>query len=116
MNEWQNKFNDETIKEAKDVLDCISDNIYSSPNVGISYKGLFVQGHEPFTSVVISLEALDFCFLHNHYSDAYSMLRKIRDDLFQGLVLYMNLRKANIFDKRLSPFEINNLIPSFLNL
>lgn len=110
MNEWQNKFNDETIKEAKDVLDCISDNIFSSPNVGISYRGLFMQGHEPFTSVARSLESLDYCVSRNHYSDAYSMLRKIRDDLFQGLVLYMNLRKANTFDKRLTEEEIQEII------
>ncbi len=104
------ELNDKTIQEVKSVLECISDNMFSSPNIGIGYKGLFIQGHELFSSAVNSLRVIDFCISHSNYSDAYSILRKVRDDLFQGLFLYRNLRKVDVIDKNLTDDKIQELI------
>lgn len=92
------KYKDNTIENMMHVLMCISSNMYTAPIVGVGYKGVFLQGHEALTSAINSLEVMDFCVSNGYFSDAYSVLRKIRDDLFQELFILINL-KDHAIDK-----------------
>ena len=60
-------------------------------------------------SICKTLETIDFCCYRDAYSDAYTLLRKCRDDLMQYLfVLNVIQNKHGLTDEEAEKFTINS--------
>lgn len=60
-------------------------------------------------SICKTLETIDFCCHRDAYSDAYTLLRKYRDDLMQYLfVLNVIQNKHGLTDEEAEEFTINS--------
>lgn len=91
-----NKYVNKSLEEVWNVLSCISDNLASKPTMGKSKKGLFMFGHELVTSSLNSVETMNYCLSRRFFSDAFTLLRKVRDNLFLSLFLIESLEKVGI--------------------
>ena len=64
---------------------------------------------ETMMSICKTLETIDFCCYRDAYSDAYTLLRKCRDDLMQYLfVLNVIQNKHGLTDEEAEKFNINS--------
>lgn len=64
---------------------------------------------ETMMSICKTLETIDFCCNRDAYSDAYTLLRKCRDDLMQYLfVLNVIQNKHGLTDEEAEKFTINS--------
>lgn len=89
---------------------CIEQNTIFGPTIGVGRKGPFITGNEAISSALDSLSTIDFCLYRHFYADAYVLLRKVRDDLFQSLFLFTSLQDMNVFtDTKLTDKEESNI-------
>lgn len=79
------KFNSKEIENIWYIFICLSDSIFSSVDVSYGKRGPYVLSGETMMLICNTLETIDFCCYRNAYSDAYTLIRKIRDDLMQYL-------------------------------
>lgn len=72
-------------------------------------KGPYMLSGETMMSICKTLETIDFCCYRDAYSDAYTLLRKCRDDLMQYLfVLNVIQNKHGLTDEEAEKFTINS--------
>lgn len=75
------KFNFKEIENIWYIFICLSDSTFSSVNVSYGKRGSYVLSGHTMMSIGNTIEMIDFCYYRNAYSDAYTLIRKIRDDL-----------------------------------
>lgn len=83
--ELQYKFNNSRIQDLWYIFFALSDT--SSFEISVGKKGRYGISSETMMSVLNTLTAIDFCCSRNAYSDAYTLIRKYRDDLMQYLFI-----------------------------
>ena len=97
----------------KDSIVCL---LFSSIELSYGRKGPYMLSGETMMSICKTLETIDFCCHRNAYSDAYTLIRKIRDDLMQYLfVLNVIQNKHGLTDEeckeiRLDPESMMKMI------
>lgn len=68
-------------------------------------KGPYILSCETMMSICKTLETIDFCCYRNAYSDAYTLIRKFRDDLMQYLfVLNVIQNRHGLTNKEMEKF------------
>ena len=110
------KFHNHDIENIWYIFFCLSDTTFSSIELSYGRKGPYMLSGETMMSICKTLETIDFCCHRNAYSDAYTLIRKIRDDLMQYLfVLNVIQNKHGLTDKeckeiRLDPESMMKMI------
>ncbi|MBR1743321.1 MAG: hypothetical protein IJ733_15905 [Lachnospiraceae bacterium] len=85
LEELNYHFNYKEIEDIWHIMICLSDSTFSSPNISIGVNGTYMISCEAIMSVMNTLISIDFCCMRRAYSDAYTLIRKYRDDLMQYL-------------------------------
>lgn len=110
------KFHNHDIENIWYIFFCLSDTTFSSIELSYGRKGPYMLSGETMMSICKTLETIDFCCHRNAYSDAYTLIRKIRDDLMQYLfVLNVIQNKHGLTDEeckeiRLGPESMMKMI------
>lgn len=111
MNDIENneyKFYNYDIENIRDIFLCLSDTTFSSSEVSYGRKGAYILSCQTMMSVCKTLETIDFCCFRNAYADAYTLIRKFRDDLMQYLfVLNVIQNEHGLTDKEVEQFEMS---------
>ena len=103
------KFNSQDIEKIWYIFFCLADSTFSSVDVSYGKKGPYMLSGETMMSICKTLETIDFCCHRDAYSDAYTLLRKYRDDLMQYLfVLNLIQNKHGLTDEEAEKFNINS--------
>ena len=102
------KFYSYDIENIRDIFLCLSDATFSSSEVSYGRKGAYILSCQTMMSVCKTLETIDFCCFRNAYADAYTLIRKFRDDLMQYLfVLNVIQNEHGLTDKEVEQFEMS---------
>lgn len=108
MVETNYKFRFREIENIWHIFFCLSDLAFSSMEVSYGERGPFMLSGQTMMSICKTLETIDFCCHRNAYSDAYTLIRKFRDDLTQYLfVLNVIQNKHGLIDKEVEKFTID---------
>ena len=103
------KFYSQDIENIWYIFFCLADSAFSSVDVSYGKKGPYMLSGETMMSICKTLETIDFCCNRDAYSDAYTLLRKCRDDLMQYLfVLNVIQNKHGLTDEEAEKFNINS--------
>ena len=103
------KFHSQDIENIWYIFFCLADSAFSSVDVSYGKKGPYMLSGETMMSICKTLETIDFCCNRDAYSDAYTLLRKCRDDLMQYLfVLNVIQNKHGSTDEEAEKFNINS--------
>lgn len=103
------KFNSEEIEDIWYIFFCLTDSTFSSVEVSYGKKGLYMLSGETMMSICRTLETIDFCCNREAYSDAYTLIRKYRDDLMQYLfVLNVIQNEHGLTDEEAEKFTIDS--------
>ena len=103
------KFNSQDIENIWYIFFFLADSTFSSVDVSYGKKGPYMLSGETMMSICKTLETIDFCCYRDAYSDAYTLLRKYRDDLMQYLfVLNVIQNKHGLTDEEAEKFTINS--------
>lgn len=95
--------------DGQHIFFCLADSTFSSVDVSYGKKGPYMLSGETMMSICKTLETIDFCCHKDAYSDAYTLLRKYRDDLMQYLfVLNVIQNKHGLTDEEAEEFTINS--------
>ena len=91
----------ESLRDFKHLISAIDDNVATTLNSFVTNNEwhIFIPNH--LLSVEYSMESIEFCTCNFHFADAGTLLRKVRDDLLQFLMLYAMV--IDIKHKALSP-------------
>ena len=109
MEDTNYKFNSQDIENIWYIFFCLADSTFSSVEVSYGKKGPYMLSGETMMSICKTLETIDFCCNRDAYSDAYTLLRKCRDDLMQYLfVLNVIQNKHGLTDEEAEKFTINS--------
>ena len=101
------KFHNHDIENIWHIFFCLSDTTFSSIELSYGRKGPYMLSGETMMSICKTLETIDFCCHRIAYSDAYTLVRKFRDDLMQYLfVLNVIQNKHGLTDKEVEQFTI----------
>lgn len=119
MTEWietQYKFKDDDLEELWYIMLALSDAMFTSPKSSIGEKGTYFLSCENVMSVMNTLVSIDFCADREHFSDAFTLARKYRDDLMQYVYL-LNVVSGirSLSDEELNQYDITNL-QSFMKM
>lgn len=95
INATNYKFNSKEIENVWRIFICLSDSTFSSVDVSYGKKGPYVLSGQTMMSICNTLETIDFCCYRNAYSDAYTLIRKIGDDLMQYLLVLNVIRNEH---------------------
>lgn len=95
INATNYKFNSKEIENVWRIFICLSDSTFSSVDVSYGKKGPYVLSGQTMMSICNTLETIDFCCYRNAYSDAYTLIRKIGDDLMQYLFVLNVIRNEH---------------------
>lgn len=102
------KFHNHDIENIWHIFFCLSDTTFSSIELSYGKSGAYVLSCETMMSICKTLETIDFCIYRNVYLDAYTLIRKIRDDLMQYLfVLNVIQNKHGLTDKECKEFRLD---------
>lgn len=102
------KFDNHDIENIWYIFFCLSDTTFSSIELSYGRKGPYMLSGETMMSICKTLETIDFCCHRNAYSDAYTLIRKIRDDLMQYLfVLNVIQNKHGLTDEECKEFQLD---------
>lgn len=85
MESTRYKFNYSEIEDIWFVIMALSDSTFSSIEASIGKKGRYCLSCETMMSAMNTIETVDFCCYRGAYSDAYTLIRKYRDDMMQYL-------------------------------
>ena len=111
MDEIENanyRFKSEEIENIWYIFFCLSDSTFSSVDVSYGKRGMYILSGQTMMSICKTLESIDFCCYRNTYSDAYTLIRKVRDDLMQYLfVLNAIQNKHGLTDEETKEFVID---------
>lgn len=102
------KFHNHDIENIWYIFFCLSDTTFSSIELSYGRKGPYMLSGETMMSICKTLETIDFCCHRNAYSDAYTLIRKIRDDLMQYLfVINVIQNKHGLTDEECKEFQLD---------
>lgn len=102
------KFHNHDIENIWYIFFCLSDTTFSSIELSYGKSGAYVLSCETMMSICKTLETIDFCCHRNAYSDAYTLIRKFRDDLMQYLfVLNVIQNKHGLTDEEYKEFQLD---------
>ena len=102
------KFHNYDIENIWYIFFCLSDTTFSSIELSYGKSGVYVLSCETMMSICKTLETIDFCCHRNAYSDAYTLIRKFRDDLMQYLfVLNVIQNKHGLTDEECKEFQLD---------
>ena len=105
--EMNYKFHNHDIENIWHIFFCLSDTTFSSIELSYGKSGAYVLSCETMMSICKTLETIDFCCDRNAYLDAYTLIRKIRDDLMQYLfVLNVIQNKHGLTDEECKGFRL----------
>lgn len=105
IEETNYKFRSKEIENIWYIFLCLSDATFSSADVSYGKKGPYMLSGETMMSICNTLETIDFCCHRNVYSDAYTLIRKVRDDLMQYLfVMNVIQHKHGLTDEEAKEF------------
>lgn len=85
LEDIQYKFNNSHLENMWLIFFSLSDS--NSFEMSIGSKGRYGISTEAMMSVQNTITTIDFCFSRNAYSDAFTLIRKCRDDLMQYLFI-----------------------------
>lgn len=83
------------LKELYDIFYWFSETTFTSMEMMIEKDGVYILSCETMMSVTKTLENIDFCCRRGTYSDAYLLIRKVRDDLMQYIFLQNVIKNKN---------------------
>ncbi len=114
--ETQYKFKDHDLEELWYIMYVLSDSMFTSPRSSIGEKGTYFLSCENVMSVMNTLVSIDFCADREHFSDAFTLARKYRDDLMQYVYL-LNVvsRIRGLSDEELNKYDITD-VQSFMKM
>lgn len=99
------KFYNQDMADIWCIFFCLSDTTFSSMELSYGKNGPYILSGETMMSICKTLENIDFCCHRNAYSDAYTLIRKFRDDLMQYLfVLNVIKNRHGLTDKETEKF------------
>ena len=102
------RFNSSEIENIWYIFLCLSDSTFSLVDLSYGEKGSFMISGEIMTSICKTLENIDFCYCRGAYSDAYTLTRKVRDDLMQYLFLLNVIQhRHGLTDEEAEKFTMN---------
>ena len=112
----QYKFKDHDLEELWYIMDVLSGSMFSSPRSSIGEKGTYFLSCENVMSVMNTLVSIDFCADREHFSDAFTLARKYRDDLMQYVYL-LNVVSGirGLSDEELNKYDITD-VQSFMKM
>lgn len=94
------EFKRKEIEEIRFIFDCLSLTRCIDSSYG--KKGTYFLWGQSMLSICASLETIDFCLYRDALSDAYTLTRKVRDDLFQYLfILYVIKHKHCMIEQEI---------------
>ena len=99
------KFKYSEIEDIWYILMALSDSTFSSIEASIGKKGVYWLSCEAIMSVINTVISIDFCCYRGAYSDAYTLIRKYRDDLMQYLFVLNVIKNTH----GLSEDELKNI-------
>lgn len=85
LEDIQYKFNNSHLEDMWHIFFCLSSS--NSFEMSIGSKGRYGISTEAMMSVQNTITTIDFCHSRNAYSDAFTLIRKCRDDLMQYLFI-----------------------------
>lgn len=85
MDEFSEKWYIEELSEIYYIINGISDNMMTYPNVNIGSRGAYFTYGQSLVALEGTLRTIDFCCKREYFSDAFLLTRKYRDDLMQYL-------------------------------
>ena len=114
--ETQYKFKDHDLEELWYIIYVLSDSMFTSPRSSIGEKGTYFLSCENVMSVMNTLVSIDFCADREHFSDAFTLASKYRDDLMQYVYL-LNVvsRIRGLSDEELNKYDITD-VQSFMKM
>lgn len=114
--ETQYKFKDHDLEELWYIMYVLSDSMFTSPRSSIGEKGTYFLSCENVMSVMNTLVSIDFCADREHFSDAFTLARKYRDDLMQYVYL-LNVVSGirGLSDEELNEYDISD-VQSFMKM
>ena len=83
--------------KAKELLDILSDNAYEESEYSICNKRIYNVGGQHLVASINTLQSVELCCERGHFSDAYALARKYRDDLLQYLFIIETLNSKTDF-------------------
>lgn len=102
------KFCNAKIKDIWYIFMGLSETTFSSVEIAIGTKGTLQLSCEAMISAMKTLETIDYCCSRRVYADAFTLIRKFRDDIMQYLFLLTTIkRKTGITDKECEEFVFN---------
>lgn len=84
-----------SLRDFKHLISAIDYNVATTLNSFVTNNEwhIFIPNH--LLSVEYSFESIEFCACNFHFADAGTLLRKVRDDLLQFLMLYAMIMDIN---------------------
>ncbi len=77
------KFNNSELENLWYIFVALSDITFSKPEVSLGKQGRYALSCEIMMSAMNTITSIDFCMNRSAYTDAYTLVRKLRDDLMQ---------------------------------
>ena len=107
LEEVNYKFKYEKIENIWQIFWVLSDTTSSSMDYSIGKNGMYAVSGETMMSISNTIQTIDFCCYRGAYSDAYTLIRKCRDDLMQYLfVLNVIQNKHGLTDQEIKNFSL----------
>lgn len=116
-----------SIKELNNIYDIflgISDNIVSSPNIAVGSIGVYSLFNESILASLNRIQSINLCCDNGCFVDAFTLVRKYRDDLLQYIFISRIMDDMMKFDdekyhissiKNLTSIDFINIIEKKLN-
>lgn len=106
----------EQLEELWYIMYALSDTMFSKPEVSRGEKGTYMLSSESVMSTMNTIVSIDFCCQKGFFSDAFTLVRKYRDDLFQYLFLLNVVSSVRgMSEEELSKYDITD-IQSFMEM
>lgn len=107
--EAEYKFKNRKLEYIWYVMFALSDSMFSSPQVSMGEKGVYALSCENAMSAMHTIITIDFCCESGHFSDAFTLARKYRDDLMQYLyILDVMSRIHGLSDEEMLQYDMED--------
>ena len=113
------KFNNSELEDLWYVFVALSDITFSKPEFSLGKHGRYALSCETMMSAMNTITSIDFCMNRRAYADAYTLVRKLRDDLMQYLFILnviKNMKKTSDMENDVSIEELFSDIDKLWNI
>lgn len=96
------------IEDVWHIIMALSNSTFSLIETSVGSKGIYCLSSEAMMSAMNTIITIDFCCNRSAYADAYTLIRKYRDDLMQYLFI-LNIIKniRGIFEEELEDMSLD---------